>query len=114
MIEDDFWRALEYRICDELKEMDDRRLRALWCDGLVPQQYLLTVDVPQITGYAWMGDGPRKQYKWALVLFLPGPMRSREALDWSSLLPPNSATEWLEIDQAAETLRIHPTYVGRT
>jgi hypothetical protein len=99
MNEEDFWVQLERRICDELSGMDDRSLRALWCDGLVPRQYLLNDEVPRITGYAWIVTGTSSDAQWDLELFLPRSPPSQDAMEWASLIPPDGATEWLEIDQ---------------
>ena len=112
MNEEDFWARLEYRICDELARMGEKRPRALWCDGIVPRQFLVEEAVPRIIGYAWMATGSREQDQWDFVLFLPGPVPSQDALEWSSLLPPDGATDWLEIDQPAKTIQIHPTYLA--
>jgi hypothetical protein len=113
MDEADYWTRLEYRVCDELAGMDDKALRGLWCDGFVAEQFLLDVEPARVVGYAWMGTAPRKQERWTFVLFLPHLARSREDLAWSSLLPPEGATEWLEIEREAKELRIHPTFVAR-
>jgi hypothetical protein len=113
MTEEDFWTRLEYRVCAELAGMDDKALRRLWCDGIVPRQYLVDVEVPQIIGYAWIVTGTSNDAQWDFVFFLPGPTHSRETIAWAALLPPDGATEWLEIDQQAKTLRVHPTYVAR-
>jgi hypothetical protein len=126
MDEAEFWKRLEFRLCDELGGMDAKEFRRLWCDGLVAQQYLLEEDVPRIVGYAWMMTDSRGGSQYDFVLFLPR-HSSREALDWSSLLPPNNATEWLEIELPVSnggrpgrrhkkprgTISIHPTYVAR-
>jgi len=34
MTEDEFWLALEFRICRELSGMSDAVLRPMWCDGI--------------------------------------------------------------------------------
>jgi hypothetical protein len=112
--EDDFWVRLEGRICDELAGMEEKSLRRLWCDGVVPQQYRLNDEVPQIAGHAWIVSGTSSDAQWEFVLFLPRAASSREAMDWASLLPPTGATEWLEIDQQAMKVRIHPTYFEPT
>jgi hypothetical protein len=109
---DDYWGRLEYRLCDELQGMDDKELRALWCDGVVPRQYLLDDEVPRIVGYAWIMKGTREGGQWDFVLFLPHAVRSQAEIPWASLLPPDGASEWLEIDPKEQTLRIHPTWIG--
>jgi hypothetical protein len=41
--EDEFWRRLEYRVSHELAGLEGA-LRFLWCDGFVPDEYLLDGD----------------------------------------------------------------------
>jgi hypothetical protein len=113
MNEEDFGVRLEGRLCDELSRMDDKALRRLWCDGLVPRRYLLDDEVPRITGYAWIVTGTSNDAQWDFVLFVSGPAPAQDAMEWSSLLPPDGATEWLEVDHHAKAIRIHPTYVAR-
>jgi hypothetical protein len=108
----DFWDRLEYRVCRELAAMEDGRLRALWCDGFIPQELRVEQGVAQIVGHAWMGAGPREQSRWTLVLFLRSGLSSEDEMPWSSLLPPEDATEWLEIDLENKELRVHP-HVGQ-
>ena len=38
MDEKDFWSRLEWRICSELAQFEDKSLRHLWCDGLIPER----------------------------------------------------------------------------
>jgi len=49
MSESDYWERLEFRLCGEFAGMADRRLAFLWCDGFMPQWYLLTDPSPRIT-----------------------------------------------------------------
>lgn len=112
MDEEAFWVQLEGRVCDELSGMDDKTLRRFWCDGIVPEQYLLRDEVPRITGYAWIVTGTSNDARWDFALLLHRVGVSRDAMEWASLLPPAGATEWLEIDQQARTIRIHPSYVA--
>ena len=71
--------------------MEDRALRSLWCDGFIPEQFLLEDPTPRITGRTWIGIGPRKQERWEFTLFLPRPVRTREDLSWDELgvVPPD-------------------------
>jgi hypothetical protein len=43
-----YWASLEYRVCREFAGMKDRGLRHLWCDGLVPERYLLSAPEPPV------------------------------------------------------------------
>ena len=87
MGEGDYWASLEYRVCRELAGMKDRGLRHLWCDGFVPERYLLSGPEPHVTGRAWVGHGAR-QAEWTFTLFLPRPVGSRgEVNDGCSCSP---------------------------
>jgi hypothetical protein len=68
MNEEAFWDRLERRVCDELTGMDDTALRRFWCDGFVAEQFLLALEPSHVTGYAWMGTGPRQQERWTFIL----------------------------------------------
>jgi hypothetical protein len=78
--EADYWVKLELRVCRELEGMEDRAVRSLWCDGSIPEQYLLDDPTPRVTGRAWIGTGPRKQDRWELSLFLDNAARTRGRL----------------------------------
>lgn len=107
MDEATYWEKLEYRICREFAGMADKRLQYLWCDGLVPGEYQLNEDSPRITGRAWIGNGPRES-EWEFTLLLPVLFRSREEIDWASLLPPEEVTRWLSVNQAGRKIEIEP------
>jgi hypothetical protein len=96
--EADYWLRLEYRVCRELAGMEDKALRFLWCDGFIPEQYLLDEPTPRITGHAWIGNGPRKQDRWKFTLFLDQAVCNRDEISWSALLPPDDVTGWLGVD----------------
>jgi hypothetical protein len=70
MGEADYRASLEYRVCREFAGMAEHRLRWLWCDGFIPQQYLISEPTPRIVGRAWICDGP-SQHDWEFTLFLP-------------------------------------------
>ena len=46
-------------------------MRALWCDGFIPENYFLDRHPPTISGRAWIGIGKRQE-QWAFTLLLPG------------------------------------------
>jgi hypothetical protein len=87
--------------------MEDKALRSLWCDGFIPEQYLLDAPTPRITGCAWIGIGPRKQERWKFVLSLDGTTGSRDEISWDALLPPDEATGWLMIDPEARWMQLN-------
>jgi hypothetical protein len=105
--EADYWVSLEYRVCREFAGMAERRLRWLWCDGFIPQQYLISEETPRVVGRAWIGDGP-SQHEWEFTLFLPHPAGSRDEIDWASLLPPEDVTRWLAVDLANKRIQVEP------
>ncbi len=66
MSEAEFWVTLEYRLCDELAGMPERGLPYLWCDGFIPDRYLLDENPPRVTGKVWICNG-RRQAEWDFV-----------------------------------------------
>jgi hypothetical protein len=105
--EADFWVALEFRVSGEFAGMPERRYRHFWCDGFIPSDYFLDGPEPIITGRAWICNGP-KQANWEFVLFLPSAVRSREEIDWGSLLPPEKMTKWMCFDEARRYIELEP------
>ena len=107
MDERDYWGRLEYRLCREFAGMPERHLRYLWCDGFIPQQYLVDDTTPRITGRAWICEG-QQQEEWEFTLFLPTVVASRDRVDWAALLPPDNVTRWLAIDSANKRIQLEP------
>lgn len=64
----------------------------LWCDGFIPEHYLLDQVPRRIVGFVWIGMGARHQEKWKFSLILPPTISG-----WSDLLPTSEANGWLEI-----------------
>lgn len=108
MDEADYWAALEFRVCREFAEMRENHLRHLWCDGFIPEQYLLAGPSPHIVGRAWICNGP-KQEEWEFTLFLKHPVGSQVEINWPSLLPPENVTRWLALDRAGKRIHIEPS-----
>ena len=107
MDEKSFWVSLEFRLCGEFAGLSERRYQYFWCDGFIPSQYLLDDSSPRITGKAWICNGQR-QAEWDFALLLPKPFRSREEIDWASLLPPPSVTRWMAFDDGRRYIEIEP------
>jgi hypothetical protein len=105
--EEDFWNRLEYRICREFAGFEDRQLRAIWCDGLVPDEYELHGAQPRIRGRAWCG--PSGQERWTFMLLLDPAADTRHAIDWATLLPGEHVTGWLTPDPQRRTMKIDPS-----
>jgi hypothetical protein len=89
--EEDFWSCLEYRICREFAGFEDRHLRAIWCDGLVPDEYEFHGAQPRIQGRAWCG--PSGQERWTFTLLLDPAVDTRDTIDWATLLPGEHVTD---------------------
>jgi hypothetical protein len=47
--------------------MSAPKLRALWCDGFIPDKYLLSAPNPRIVGRVWIAKGPRWQDRSAVL-----------------------------------------------
>ena len=107
MGEADFWVSLEFRLCHEFAGLPERRYQYFWCDGFVPNESVLDGPSPRIMGRCWICNGPQ-QAEWEFVLLLPGPVRSREEIDWASLLPPHNVTRWMAFDEDRRYIEIEP------
>ncbi len=108
MLESEYWSALEYRLCREFQGLPDKHLRYLWCDGLLPTEYLLAGPSPRIKGRAWICQG-HQQDEWDVTLFLNRPVESPSQIDWSSLLPPENVTRWLAVDLPSKRIEMQPS-----
>jgi hypothetical protein len=108
MDESDFWDYLEYRVCHEIEGLRQPNVRSYWCDGFIPVRYDLDDPSPRISGRVWMGVGPLDQEEWEFDLMLVGPVKSRENIVWSTLLPTPNVTRWLTIDPNGKRLVVEP------
>ena len=109
MTETEFWSDLEFRLCRELAALPQNELRYLWCDGFIPEAYLLNDPDPCVTGRVWIGNGSQSQEQWAFALFLNGSVGSHSEIKWQDLLPPEDATMWLAVDLPGKRIQIEPT-----
>lgn len=107
LVELDFWVNLEYRLCGEFAGMKTQRLRRYWCDGFIPNDYLLDDAKPRIEGRAWICDGDRQE-EWEFSLVLNGRVATRDKIDWVSLLPPVNVTRWLSFDEVGRRIVMEP------
>jgi hypothetical protein len=98
---------LEFRITRELARLEDKALRFLWCDGFIPDQYLLEGSSPRILGRAWICNGPR-QDQWEFTLFLGLATPARDDIRWSTLLPADDASMWFTLDPGAKRIELRP------
>lgn len=104
MKEDDFWDNLEFRICRELRGMEDKALRNIWCDGLRRDFIQPQKEVNKIEGTIWIGrDG---QTEMRFTMSLPKNVLTIKDINWSNLLPSEKMTEWLAIDVKSKRVTI--------
>ena len=108
MDEKEYWSQLEYRLCDEFKGMSDRRFDNLWCDGFIPEAYLIRDQTPKILGRVWIVK-VQSQSEWKFQLFLPQKFSSVEVIQWDKLFPPINMTKWLALDFDKHLIQIEPS-----
>ena len=107
MNEADFWAHLEFRLCSELRGMDDVELRRLWCDGFKPE----TLDTERgcFTGTVWMAEcHSTKQEEWDFALYLGDEPCDRERINWAALLPDYELTGWVDLDFKRRIVTLRP------
>jgi hypothetical protein len=107
MDEATFWLWLEGRLCHEFAGLPERRHHYLWCDGFLPDDYILEDPNPRITGRCWICNG-RRPSDWTFALFLPRAFGSRDEIEWKSLLPPIDVTRWMAFDEDRRYVEIEP------
>ena len=106
MTEAEYFGHLEMRVSRELEGMRRKELRAVWCDGFLPEKFVVTGKGSHVAGRAWIDDGRSSQSLWNFVLLL-GPSRvERAAVKWAELLPAEDATGWLYLDFERQFLKI--------
>jgi hypothetical protein len=104
-VEEDFWDALEFRVCREMDKIPMCKRLGLWCDGFNPQLYLLHHSSSEITGNVWIGFGRRKQEEWKFRLFLPPSSSSPSGVAWPNL-PQEEVTGWLGVNATKKELKL--------
>ena len=111
-----FWIGLEFRVSSEMETQQikarvrepTRRTRGrslahykrlpLWCDGFIPERYLLDRVPGRITGVVWIGFiGVTHQEQWKFTLVLPFSASGRADIRWSDLLPASEVSGWLVV-----------------
>src|SRR4051794_8272972 len=87
--------------------MRDDRLRGLWCDGFIPEDFAVVGQRCRISGRAWMAFGQGRQESWRFILHLE-PAASREAIDRAAMLPAEDVTGWLSLDFDTGFMKVDP------
>jgi hypothetical protein len=96
MTEDEFWAALEFRICRELSGMTDNALRHMWCDGIRGDIVCREGGPAYMAGTVWIGKDGQTTMHFAMAL--PDNVGSTDGIRWSTLMPPENMTAWLSVD----------------
>lgn len=105
MDESRFWPRLEFRVSAELRHMQDKSLRFLWCDGFEASKTETDEQGAWIVGRAWiMGGGGDGDYSFRMRIGRDP--TARIVADWAALLPDQDATAWLHLDTAARHVEI--------
>ncbi len=104
MTEDEFWSSLEYRICRELRGMDDKVLRRMWCDGIRGHIVRPQTGPTHLSGTIWIGDGGQTEMQ--LTMALPEDISVDNCVPWSDIFPPENLTAWLSVDAQRKRVAI--------
>jgi hypothetical protein len=107
LTEADFWVRLEFRLYAEFAGQPSRRHRYFWCDGLLPDEYILESPQPRALGTAFLGNSG--QDRWRFVLLLHQHVQNVEEIDWAALLPPDGVTCWMYFEERDRYLEIDPS-----
>jgi hypothetical protein len=90
--------------------MRQRELRGWWCDGFIPEKFVVTGKGCHVSGQVWIDNG-RTQTLWNFVVLLGPSLKSFDGVDWAMLIPAEDVTGWLSLDFDNKFLKIK-TYVG--
>ena len=67
----EFWTRLEFVSSDWLQQSTDEVLRRFWIDGFIPEANSNTRLGTEVTGVAWVAEGPRNQTAFQFVVEVP-------------------------------------------
>ena len=104
MTEDEFWTALEFRICRELSGISDAVLRPMWCDGIRGAIVRPEAGPAYMYGTIYIGKTGQTAMEFRMVL--PDNIASKDDIVWSKLMPPEDVTAWLSVDPKRKLVMI--------
>ncbi len=106
MTETEYFGHVEMRVSRELAGMRRRELRGWWCDGFLPEKFVVTPSGSHMAGRVWMDSGKGDQALWNFVLLLGRHRLERNEIDWAGALPAEDATGWLFMDFERHFMKI--------
>jgi hypothetical protein len=93
-----FWTRLASHACGWLRGSEDKSLRRFWIDDFLPESATDTKRGVDVTGTAWIGEGPRAMHPFRFIVSVPQNMLHRNR--------DHFAIEQLMIDDGQRTLQI--------
>jgi hypothetical protein len=106
--EAEYFRRLEMRVSRELAGMRQKELRGWWCDGFIPEKFVVTRSGCHIAGQVWMDNGRHHQTLWNFVVLLGRSIVTRDEVKWAELMPAEDVTDWLSLDFENEFMKVKP------
>jgi hypothetical protein len=103
--EREFWSRLEFRVCREIAKMPVFTPQQVWCDGFIPEVYLLEHSPRSIAGAVWIASGSYQE-QWRFRLFLPSSASSSSHVAWSELVPQEEETGWLGVNATKKEIKL--------
>lgn len=105
----EYFDALESRVCGELAGMRDITLHIVWCDGFLAEpQIEISRRHRRVTGKVWIGFGGSHQELWDFHLLLGPMVKDPQQIDWAALLPADEVTGWLSMYFESKLMTLRP------
>jgi len=110
---EEFCTQLEYRICQELENIEKPELKGYWCDGIswsVNELYLTKKyinDNRKIDTKAWIGKDGQTEFKATINFGKKALSKYSKGMDLIGCIPDiESQIEWIKIDIKNRTVEI--------
>lgn len=103
MIDENFYRLLEYKICEALKNSSNEEVKTFWCDGVTPgleHEYTgkYVNDNKKILVTAYVGETGQDKYELTLNFGSKALSRYARGLSISPCIPESPGDDWFDID----------------
>lgn len=112
MLDKYFCEALENRICDALKNIDNEEVKGFWCDGVLltePDNYYskkLINDNRQVKIKAYVGKDGQSDYSLTLKFGNKSLSRYARSLDLVECIPQRDFKTWFKIDTSKKEIEV--------